>query len=322
MEKVKEKKKISLVDMYGKVGVFAIMVFLAIVFSIVNPTFLTPINLRNVLRQIVVITVVACGEQLMLVSAMTDLSCATVLACAGTFASYYVKATGNVFVAVIIGLAVGTAFGCLNGFVITKFDVPPFIATLASQQIADGVIMAYTKGINVTELPEGFKFIGQGYVGPIPTPVIIMFVLLAITYYILNWTPMGRAIYAVGGNQNAAKASGISVGKTKFFAAAYSGFCSGLAGILLMARMNSGQPAAGIGTELDAITAVIVGGTSMSGGVGSIVNAFFGSVIIGMLKNFMNLMNITSPYQDIVLGFIVLIAVIADVQMRKSQAKA
>lgn len=322
MEKIKNKKKFSFAEMYSKVGVLLILILLFIVFSISNGAFLSGVNIRNVLRQIVVITIVACGEQLMLTSGMVDLSCATVLACAGTFAAYYVKATGNVFVAILIGLAVGTAFGAFNGFVITRFGIPPFIGTLASMQVADGIIMAYTGGVNVTDLAEGFKWLGQGYVGPIPVPVIIMIIMLAITYFILSWTPVGRGIYAVGGNEAAAKASGIRVNNVKFFACAFSGFCAGLAGILLMARMNSGQPSAGVGTEMDGITAVIVGGTSMSGGTGSIINTIFGSIIIGMIKNFMNLMNISSPYQDIVLGFIILLAVIADVQMRKSRSKA
>jgi inositol transport system permease protein len=322
MEKIQNKKKTSFADLYSKVGVLSILIFLFIVFSVTSDAFLSGINVRNILRQVVVITIVACGEQLMLTSGMVDLSCATVLACAGTFAAYYVKATENVFVAILIGLAVGTFFGVFNGFFITRFNIPPFIGTLASMQVADGVIMAYTGGINVTELAEGFKWLGQGYVGPIPAPVIIMAIMLLITYFVLSWTPIGRGIYAVGGNEAAAKASGIRVKNIKFFACAFSGFCAGLAGIILMARMNSGQPAAGVGTEMDGITAVIVGGTSMSGGTGSIINTIFGSIIIGMIKNFMNLMNISSPYQDIVLGLIILVAVIADVQMRKSRNKA
>ena len=150
---------------------------------------------------------------------------------------------------------------------------------------------------------------------------MIMIIVLFITYIILAWTPVGRALYAIGGNQAAALASGIRVKRAKFFACAFGGVCTGLAGILLMARMSSGQPAAGEGMEMDAITAVIVGGTSMSGGVGNILNTIVGSLIIGIIKNFMNLQNINSSFQDIVLGILICVAVIIDVQVRKANTK-
>ena len=211
--------------------------------------------------------------------------------------------------------------GVINGALITAFDIPPFIATLASMQMADGAIMAFTGGQNYSNLPASFNFLGQGYIGFIPFPVVIMIIVLFITYIILAWTPVGRALYAIGGNQAAALASGIRVKRAKFFACAFGGVCTGLAGILLMARMSSGQPAAGEGMEMDAITAVIVGGTSMSGGVGNILNTIVGSLIIGIIKNFMNLQNINSSFQDIVLGILICVAVIIDVQVRKANTK-
>lgn len=319
---VKSKKgSFSVAECYSKFGIVLIFVLLFVIMSAVNRNFISGVNLRNVVRQVVVITILACGEQLMLISGMVDLSPGRVLAFAGTLSAYCMMKTGNLFLALVVGLACGLLFGAINGALITAFDIPPFIATLASMQMADGAIMAFTGGQNYSNLPASFNFLGQGYIGFIPFPVVIMILVLAITYLILAWTPMGRSLYAIGGNQAAALASGIRVKRSKFFACAFGGVCTGLAGILLMARMSSGQPAAGEGMEMDAITAVIVGGTSMSGGVGNILNTIVGSLIIGIIKNFMNLQNINSSFQDIVLGILICVAVIIDVQVRKANAK-
>ena len=316
-----KKGNISVVEFYSKFGIVLIFVILFVLMSIINHNFISGVNLRNVVRQVVVITILACGEQLMLISGMVDLSPGRVLAFAGTLSAYCMMRTGNLFLALVVGLACGLLFGVINGALITAFDIPPFIATLASMQMADGAIMAFTGGQNYSNLPASFNFLGQGYIGFIPLPVVIMIIVLFITYIILAWTPVGRALYAIGGNQAAALASGIRVKRAKFFACAFGGVCTGLAGILLMARMSSGQPTAGEGMEMDAITAVIVGGTSMSGGVGNILNTIVGSLIIGIIKNFMNLQNINSSFQDIVLGILICVAVIIDVQVRKANTK-
>ena len=316
-----KKGNISVVEFYSKFGIVLIFVILFVLMSIINHNFISGVNLRNVVRQVVVITILACGEQLMLISGMVDLSPGRVPAFAGTLSAYCMMRTGNLFLALVVGLACGLLFGVINGALITAFDIPPFIATLASMQMADGAIMAFTGGQNYSNLPASFNFLGQGYIGFIPFPVVIMIIVLFITYIILAWTPVGRALYAIGGNQAAALASGIRVKRAKFFACAFGGVCTGLAGILLMARMSSGQPAAGEGMEMDAITAVIVGGTSMSGGVGNILNTIVGSLIIGIIKNFMNLQNINSSFQDIVLGILICVAVIIDVQVRKANTK-
>lgn len=321
MENSKTKKKFGFGEFYNKFGIFLIFLLMFIIFAIWNGNFLSGMNVRNILRQIVVITIMACGEQLMIICGMIDLSASRVLACAGTLSAYTVLVTGNLFLAILVGIFVGLVFGAFNGFVITTFDIPPFIGTLASMMVAEGFIMAFTGGQNYSNLGSAFQFIGQGYVGPIPFPIFIMAFILVITYYILSWTPIGRAMYAVGGNEAAARASGINVRWTKFFAAAYAGIMSGIAGIVLMSRMNSGQPAAAESYEMDAITAVIIGGTSMNGGTGTIVNTIVGSLIIGIIKNFMNLQNIDSSYQKIVLGLLVLVAVIIDIQVRKSRSK-
>ncbi len=316
-----KKKEFNLGEFYSKFGIFIIFLVMFILFSIINKNFLSGMNVRNIMRQIVVITIMACGEQLMIICGMIDLSASRVLACTGTLSAYTMLRTHNLLAALLVAVAIGFLFGAFNGFFIVRFDIPPFIATLASMMVAEGFIMTFTGGQNYSNLGDAYTFIGQGYIGIIPFPVIIMIVILLITYYLLSWTPIGRGMYAVGGNTAAAKASGINVGLVKFTAAAFSGVMSSIAGIVLMSRMNSGQPAAAISYEMDAITAVIIGGTSMSGGTGTIINTIVGSLIIGIIKNFMNLQNINASLQKLVLGLLVLVAVVIDNQVRRARTK-
>lgn len=317
-----KKKEFNLGEFYSKFGIFIIFVVMFILFAIINGNFLSAMNVRNVVRQIVVITILACGEQLMIICGMIDLSASRVLACSGTLAAYTMLTSGSLFAAICVAIITGLIFGAFNGFFIVAFDIPPFIATLASMMVAEGFIMTFTGGQNYSNLGDAFTYIGQGYVGFIPFPVIIMVIVLAVTYYLLSWTPIGRGMYAVGGNTPAARASGINVGMVKFVASAYAGLMSAIAGIVLMARMNSGQPAAALTYEMDAITAVIIGGTSMSGGTGTIINTIIGSLIIGIIKNFMNLQNINASLQKLVLGLLVLAAVVIDAQVRRARSKA
>ena len=316
-----KKKEFNLGEFYSKFGIFIIFLVMFILFSIINKNFLSGMNVRNIMRQIVVITIMACGEQLMIICGMIDLSASRVLACTGTLSAYTMLRTHNLIAALLVAVVIGFLFGAFNGFFIVRFDIPPFIATLASMMVAEGFIMTFTGGQNYSNLGDAYTFIGQGYIGIIPFPVIIMIVILLITYYLLSWTPIGRGMYAVGGNTAAAKASGINVGLVKFTAAAFSGVMSSIAGIVLMSRMNSGQPAAAISYEMDAITAVIIGGTSMSGGTGTIINTIVGSLIIGIIKNFMNLQNINASLQKLVLGLLVLVAVVIDNQVRRARTK-
>ena len=316
-----KKKQISIAGIYSKYGIFILFVVMFIIMSIINSNFLTVYNISNIAKQIVVITILACGEQLMLIAGLIDLSVGSVLALAGCVAAS-VAVAGNTPLALIVGLLVGLLCGAVNGAILVMFEIPPFITTLATMMIARGAAYVYTDGQPISQLGDAFDWIGQGYVGPIPSSVIIMVVALVITWIILNETRTGRYIYAIGGNEDAAKASGVNIGKIKFFTCAFSGLMAGLAGLILMARMDSAQPIAGESYEMDAITAVVVGGTSMAGGVGNIPGTIVGSCIIGIIKNFMNLQNINSYWQKIVQGIIVCAAVIIDVKVRKSQSKA
>ena len=208
--------------------------------------------------------------------------------------------------------AIGLAIGMINGFIISQTTIPPFIVTLAMMNIAKGLAYVYTGGSPVRVVTKEWQFIGAGYIGSIPTPVIILVIVLIITGLIMNKTKMGRHIYAVGGNAQAAEFSGIKVAKIKFFVHAFSGLMAGLAGIVLASRMYSGQPTAGDGAEMDAIAAVVVGGTSMAGGAGKIGGTIIGGLIIGVLNNGLNLLNVNSFWQYVVKGFVILLAVFLD----------
>lgn len=317
-----KKKGFNFASFYSKYGIFFLFVIMFLLMSIINENFLSGVNITNIARQIVVITILACGEQLMLIAGLIDLSVGSVLALSGCVAASVVVNTGNAPLAVIVGLIIGLVCGIVNGGILVAFDIPPFITTLATMMIARGAVYVFTDGVPISQLGDAFCWVGQGYIGPIPAPVVIMIIALIITWVILNQTRTGRYIYAVGGNQDAANASGVNIRYIKFFASAFSGLMAGLAGVILMARMNSGQPIAGESYEMDAITAVVVGGTSMAGGVGNIPGTIVGSCIIGIIKNFMNLQNINSYWQQIVQGIIVCVAVIIDVKVRKANSKA
>lgn len=206
----------------------------------------------------------------------------------------------------------GLLFGMFNGLIISRTTIPPFIVTLATMNIAKGLAYVYTGGSPVRVVTKEWQFLGAGYIGAIPTPVIILVAVLIVTALIMNKSKLGRHIYAVGGNPVAAVFSGIKVSKVKFLVFTYSGLMAGLAGIVLASRMYSGQPTAGEGAEMDAIAAVVVGGTSMAGGYGKIGGTIIGGLIIGVLNNGLNLLNVSSFWQYVVKGIVILLAVFID----------
>lgn len=222
--------------------------------------------------------------------------------------------------ALVVGLLIGLIVGMFNGLVISRTTIPAFIVTLATMNIAKGLAYVYTGGSPVRVVTKEWQFIGAGYIGPFPTPVVILLFVLIITAIIMNKTKTGRHMYAVGGNQQAAEFSGINVAKVKFFVHAFSGLMAGIAGVVLASRMYSGQPTAGDGAEMDAIAAVVVGGTSMAGGSGKIGGTIIGGLIIGVLNNGLNLMNVNSFWQYVVKGAVILLAVFID-YVRSKKAK-
>jgi len=298
------------------IGIIIALLVLCIVLS-VNPvtrgSFLTQKNVFNVLRQMSSNLFLACGMTMVIILGGIDLSVGSIIALSGCIAAGCVARYNlPIGVAIIVGVLVGLVVGMFNGLVISKTTIPAFIVTLATMNIAKGLAYVYTGGSPVRVVTKEWQFVGAGYIGSIPTPVLILVVVLAVTALIMNKTKMGRYIYAVGGNAQAAVFSGIKVAKVKFFVHAFSGVMAGLAGVVLASRMYSGQPTAGDGAEMDAIAAVVVGGTSMAGGAGKIGGTIIGGIIIGVLNNGLNLLNVNSFWQYVVKGTVILLAVFID----------
>lgn len=306
------------IKLYFKENLGIIIAFLVLsifltVFPRTSGTFFTRQNIFNILRQISTNLFLACGMTMVIILGGIDLSVGSIIALSGCVSAGCVaRYQLPLGVALAIGLLVGLLVGLFNGAVISKTTIPPFIVTLATMNVAKGLAYVYTGGSPVRVVTKEWQFLGAGYIGIFPTPVVILVVVLVVTAIIMNRTKMGRHIYAVGGNQQAAEFSGIKVARVKFFVHAFSGLMAGLAGIVLASRMYSGQPTAGDGAEMDAIAAVVVGGTSMAGGFGKIGGTIIGGLIIGVLNNGLNLLNVNSFWQYVVKGVVILLAVFID----------
>lgn len=320
IDKKREPSGMNFAQIYRRYGTILIFVGIFILASILSPTFLTEANLTNVLRQVVVVSLLACGVTFIIILGHIDVSLGSVLALCGVMSASVMAMTGSITLAVIAGLAIGILTGLINGLVITFFRIPSFIMTLAMTTVARGVALLYTGGAPISGLGD-YKVIGQGSVGPFPVSVIILAVFVVICWVLLNKTKFGRYIYAVGGNERAARASGINPDSIVVKAFIFNGLLCAVAGIVFMSRINSGQPAGGVGYEFDAITSVVVGGTSLMGGTGTITGTIIGSMIIGVINNILNLLNVSSYWQQIIKGLIIAIAVILDVWTKSARNK-
>lgn len=300
-----------------------ILLVSSIIVALLNPRFLTWGNISTVLRQTSINAVIATGMTFVILTGGIDLSVGSTLGLCGAIAASLISSGMNVFAVLIITLALGTLIGFFNGTLITAGRLQPFIATLGTVTLLRGVILVFTQGKPITtgssNAAEAFGKIGTGFIGPIPIPVYIMILVFIIAYYILNHTRIGRYIYATGSNEEATMYSGINTNKVKLFVYSVSGMMAALAGILVTARLGSAQPTAGAGYELDAIAAVVLGGTSMAGGVGTIAGTAIGALIIGVLNNALNLMQVSSYYQDVAKGIVILIAVLLDRKQKISR---
>ena len=305
--------KIYFKENLGIIVAFLVLCVFLSVFPKTSGSFFTRQNIFNVLRQISTNLFMACGMTMVIILGGIDLSVGSIIALSGCISAGCVARYNLPLpIALLMGLLVGLLVGMFNGAVISKTTIPAFIVTLATMNIAKGLAYVYTGGSPVRVVTKEWQFLGAGYVGIFPTPVVILVIVLIITAIIMNKTKMGRHMYAVGGNQQAAEFSGIKVEKVKFFVHAFSGLMAGLAGIVLASRMYSGQPTAGDGAEMDAIAAVVVGGTSMAGGSGKIGGTIIGGLIIGVLNNGLNLLNVNSFWQYVVKGVVILLAVFLD----------
>jgi ribose transport system permease protein len=273
-----------------------------------------------VLRQTSINAVIATGMTFVILTGGIDLSVGSVLAYSGAIMAALLATQVPLSASLALVLLLGATIGALTGLVITKGKVQPFIATFVSMTLLRGATLVFTDGKPIsadTGPAEAFAFLGQGYGFGIPVPIFIMVAVLAFAYYILRHTRFGRYVYALGGNEEAARLSGLRTNLIKTTVYAVSGLLAALAGIILTSRLSSAQPTAGAGYELDAIAAVVLGGTSLAGGSGHILGTLVGALIIGILNNALNLMNVSSYYQMIAKGVIILIAVLLD---RKSEA--
>jgi ribose/xylose/arabinose/galactoside ABC-type transport system permease subunit len=304
------------------------MIFLAVAlecvaFSILSPSFLTLNNVVNVTLQIAIYGILAVGMTLIMITGGIDLSVGSVVALSGVVAAILSKKAMlpvdlMVIFAILAGLAVGVAIGGLSGGLISRFSIPPFIVTLAMMTICRGLVFIITGGFTEGELPPHFGLLGRGHLWFIPVPVILMAALFAAGHVLLRQTALGRHIYALGGNEEAARLSGIRILHTKTLVYSVNGLLAGLAGVTLAARLGAGAPASGVGYELDVIAAVVVGGTSLSGGRGSLVGTLAGTIFIGVLNNGLNLANVDPYTQKVALGVVILAAVWLDqIQKRK-----
>lgn len=307
--------------------VAGLVVLLGILNAATHGDFLAPGNVRNILRQIAVPTVLAAGQTFVIITAGIDLSVGSLVALTGVLMAgmlvHFTNPVEGFLVALAVGLGAGAFAGTINGLPVVKLGIPPFITTLAMMQAARGLAFLYTNGSPIEITNNAFNFAGSGSLFPglaklgIPMSVIIMMAVIIAGHYVLTQTRFGRYVFAIGGNEEAARLSGIRVANVKLGVYLISGTLAGLAGFLLSARLNSGIPQAGYGLELQSIAAVVVGGTSLMGGRGSMAGTFVGALLIGVLYNLMNLLNVQSYAQDVVLGAVILAAVILDELRRR-----
>ncbi|EGR1890364.1 ribose ABC transporter permease [Vibrio vulnificus] len=292
------------------------LLFLIVVVSFLNPNFFTVDNILNILRQTSVNAIIAVGMTLVILTAGIDLSVGSLLALCGAFAASLVAMEVPVLIAVPTALLAGAALGAISGVIIAKGKVQAFIATLVTMTLLRGVTMVYTDGRPIstgfTDTADAFAWFGTGYALGIPVPVWLMVIVFAAAWYLLNHTRFGRYVYALGGNESATRLSGINVDKVKIGVYAICGLLAALAGIIVTSRLSSAQPTAGMGYELDAIAAVVLGGTSLMGGKGRIMGTLIGALIIGFLNNALNLLDVSSYYQMIAKAAVILLAVMVD----------
>lgn len=301
-------------EMLSKLGPLFGLILLIIVVSILNPSFLSIANIFNVLRQVSISAIIAFGMTFVILTGGIDLSVGSTLALTGAIAASLLASGTDPFLTMGIALIIGLILGAINGVIITKGKVAPFIATLATMTIYRGLTLVYTDGRPISGLGDHYSFqlFGKGYFLGFPVPVVTMVIAFVILYFILQKTTFGRRVYAVGGNEEAAKLSGIHTDKVKIAVYAITGFLAALAALILTSRLNSAQPTAGESYELDAIAAVVLGGTSLNGGKGWIFGTLIGALIIGVLNNGMNLIGVSSFWQQVVKGIVILIAVLMD----------
>lgn len=301
-------------------GIGLVMVLMITILSIASPAFRTPGNVLSVLQQVSINGILSIGMVFVMIAGGIDISVGSMLALTSSVAGMVLLKTENIPLALLVSVAATAAAGLMNGLLVAKFKMFPFVVTLATQLVFRGFGYFVSGGYaHSIEVPE-FKIIGTGRLfGIIPYPIIIFFVVVLIAFVLLHWTKAGRYVYAVGGNVNAATASGVNVSKTLILTYVISGICCGIAGIIMTSRINASQPNSGVGYETDAIAACVIGGTSFAGGLGTIPGTVIGIIIIGLIYNGMNLLGISSYWQTIMKGLLIVAAVLLDLLLHRKK---
>lgn len=298
---------------FYRYGIYIAFLILVVVLAITSPSFLTLQNILNVLRQSSIIGIIAIGMTFVIIKGGIDLSVGSILGFSAVVATSFAHpGEYPLIVPILMGLLVGLGCGLVNGLIIAKWNVAPFIVTLGMLTAARGMTLVYTDGKPIINLSDAYNFIGSGYFLGLPIAVIVFIFVILIGIFLLNFTKFGRHVFAVGGNEQAARLSGVGIFQVKIAVYAIAGLASGMAGILLSSRVMTGSPILGQGYELDAIAAVVIGGTSLAGGRGSIIGTVIGVLIISIMNNGLDLLNVSSYYQQIIKGAIIVLAVLLD----------
>lgn len=309
-------------------GILIVLVALCVFLSMVNEYFLTTRNMINVLRQVSINGILAIGMTFVILMRGIDLSVGSIVALAGVISASLATTSTTAMVAggpypavfaFLVGISVGAACGAFSGIAVSRFHVPAFVSTLGMLSIARGFTLIYAGGKPVPALVPAYRWIGTGNILGVPIPVILLALVFFLSWFVLSYTRFGRHIYAAGGNPHAAKVSGINVSQVELTVYIISGILAGIAGMVLVARTGSALTQAGIAYELDAIAAVVIGGTSLSGGVGKVTGTLIGALLIGVLNNGLDLMGVESYYQQVVKGILIVAAVMLDQSKKQNE---
>lgn len=296
---------------FSKFGIVLVMIVLTVIFTSMEPGFISTANIINIIRQASIMIIVACGATFVMVAGGIDVSVGGVACLTGIIVAKLLSIGMPVALALLLGAGVGGVLGLCSGVMVSHFHIAPMIATLAIMNLANGAANLTTGGTAVYNLPESFIMLGRGYIaGIIPLQVIIMLGIAAVSYIVLSKTAFGRRVYAIGGNEMVAELSGINVRKNKIIYYILSGICASIAGMIMTSRMGSGQPSMGATWNMDSITAIVIGGTSLNGGSGSITGSVLGTIMMVMITNGLNIVGVNSFWQMVISAMILIITII------------
>jgi ribose transport system permease protein len=304
-------------DKIRQLSLFFILIVIVVAFSLMSEMFFNTDNILNILRQVSITMIAAVGMSLIILMGDIDLSVGSVFAFLGVIMANVFLYTNSTFLAVVVALVAGGIIGMISGLITAKGKIPAFVTTLAIMSVLRGAAYIMTGGRPISVMDESFTFFGTGYIGNvIPVPIVIMIIVIAVGVFITKNTRFGRYVYALGGNEQTSKWSGINTVKIKIMVYTFAGVLYGLSALILCARLGSGQPNTGQGAEMDVITAVILGGTSLSGGKGTIIGTMIGVMIIGVLNNGLTLLDVSSYWQQVIKGIIIIAAVLFDTRSK------